>query len=82
MDDLISGWDLVDVNPIKGKYTWTNKRVRLGHITVRLDRFLIHNKLLLQDYTFKSKILPTTVSYHKPITLHFQSCPDYGPFPF
>jgi len=31
MEDPILGWDLVDVKPIKGKYTWTNKR--LGQVT-------------------------------------------------
>jgi hypothetical protein len=27
MEELIVEWDLIDINPIKGKYTWNNKRI-------------------------------------------------------
>jgi hypothetical protein len=33
-------WDLLDIKPSTGKYTWSNKRVGPGHIAARLDRFL------------------------------------------
>jgi hypothetical protein len=56
---LINDWDLLDIKPIKGKYTWTNKRSGHGHIVSRLDRFLVHSSHLLQDDTFKSNILPS-----------------------
>jgi hypothetical protein len=82
IEDLINDWDLLDIKPIKGKYTWTNKRSGHGHIVSRLDRFLVHSSLLLQDDTFKSKILPSVTSYHKPISLLFQNTPDHGPLPF
>lgn len=26
LEDLISNWDLQDIKPTKGKYTWSNKR--------------------------------------------------------
>jgi hypothetical protein len=40
VEDLISTWDLMDIKPSRGRYTWTNKRVGPGHIAARLDRFL------------------------------------------
>ena len=43
MEDLISNWDLSDVKPAKGKYTWSNKRVNSSFIAAHLDRFLIHS---------------------------------------
>jgi hypothetical protein len=30
MEDLISNWDLLDVKPIEGKHTWSNKRTGFG----------------------------------------------------
>lgn len=41
VEELIQDWDLMDVKPSKGNFTWTNKRTRPGHIAARLDRFLI-----------------------------------------
>jgi hypothetical protein len=43
MEDLIVEWDMVDIKPKKGKFTWSNKRLGPGHITIRLDIFLLHN---------------------------------------
>jgi len=57
MEDFISLWDLVDVKPHRGKFTWTNKRIALGHIAARLDRFLVHKAFLESDFT-ASKITP------------------------
>jgi exonuclease III len=37
MEDLIQTWDLVDVKPQRGRFTWSNKRQGDGHITARLD---------------------------------------------
>ena len=25
VEDIILGWDLIDIKPVKGKFTWTNK---------------------------------------------------------
>ena len=41
MEYLMMDWDLVDVKLVKGKYTWLNIRIRLGHIATILDHFLI-----------------------------------------
>ena len=40
LEYLISKWDLIDIKPKRGKYTWIDIRVRLGHVMERLDRFL------------------------------------------
>jgi hypothetical protein len=45
MDD----WDLIDVKPRRGKFTWTSRSVDMGHITGRMDRFLIHGHFLEDD---------------------------------
>jgi len=40
VEDLLQDWDLIDIKPSSGKYTWSNKRLSLGHIAARLDLFL------------------------------------------
>lgn len=41
VEDLIQEWDLLDIKPSKGLYTWSNKRTGPSHITARLDMFLL-----------------------------------------
>jgi hypothetical protein len=82
LSDLISDWDLQDVRPSKGKYTWNNRRSRLFHITTRLDRFLINNNFLLSPLEISSHILPSATSDHKPISLIFNNPRNFGPLPF
>jgi hypothetical protein len=31
LEDLINGWELVDVKPTKGKFTWSIKRIGPGY---------------------------------------------------
>ena len=69
VDDLILDWDLSDVIPSKGKFTWTNKRLGPCHISARLDRFLIQDSFLLLGVNFTSKIMPIEGLDHNPITL-------------
>jgi hypothetical protein len=33
LEEIIVDQDLLDIKPIKGKYTWTNKRSSPSHIT-------------------------------------------------
>ena len=80
--DLISDWDLQDIKPIKGHYTWNNRRVGLQHIVARLDCFLINNNFLLSPLDTSSQILPSSISDHKPITLSFCPSQNLGPLPF
>jgi len=58
MEDLISALELIDVPPIKGKYTWNNLRDGPVHIVARLDRFPISSSFLSLHETFSSSIIP------------------------
>ena len=80
-EDIILGWDLVDIKPSKAKFTWTNKRIGPGHIAARLDRFLVHSSFLSLGLHASSKILPNCVSDHKPILLDLSSEENLGPIP-
>ena len=82
VEDIILGWDLLDIKPSVGKFTWTNKRRGPGHIAARLDRFLIHSDFLSSGMMASSKILPNYTSDHKPILLELSSEPNLGPIPF
>ena len=46
VEDLMLDWELEDILPENGKFTWSNKRIGPGHIAARLDRFLIHSSFL------------------------------------
>jgi len=46
MEELIDEWDMLDVNPQRGKFTWSNMRSRSRHIDVCLDRFIDHCNFL------------------------------------
>ena len=41
VDETILDWDLMDINPTTGKYTWNNRRISPRHIVARIDRFLV-----------------------------------------
>jgi hypothetical protein len=82
MEDLISLLDLIDIQPSKGKYTWNNKRVGLGHIVARLDQFLVHNSFLSHPGMISSLILPWACSDHRPISLCIEKEENLGPIPF
>jgi exonuclease III len=82
VEDLASAWDLLDIKPVKGRYTWTNKRIGPGHIAARLDRFLVQSSLLLLGLEAKAEILPHSVSDHKPIRLEIKKDQVRGPIPF
>jgi len=82
MKDLVSGLDLFDVYPNKGKYTWSNNHTEVGHIATRLDRFFIHNSLLSLPNKISSHIIPWGLSDHHPISLSFEKDENLGPIPF
>jgi hypothetical protein len=48
LEELLVDWDMLDINPQKGRYTLSNMRSVLGHITAKLDHFLIHSNFLPQ----------------------------------
>lgn len=78
---LITDWDLNDIKPIHGKFTWSNKRTRVSNIAARLDQFLVHN-FFLQDVLISSHIVASTIFDHKPISLIFYSPENFRPLPF
>ena len=82
VEDIIMDWDLEDIKPNKGKFTWTNKRVGPGHIAAWLDRFLVHSSFLTLGLFTTSEILQACTSDHKPISLSLSSGEKLGPIPF
>eukprot|EP00253_Pinus_taeda_P006193 PITA_06193 len=80
--NLIQRWDLVDLKPVKGKFTWTNNRTGENHISARLDRFLINSSLMMDSRIVFTKILPKLTSDHKPILICLKKEEDLGPLPF
>lgn len=72
-EDLMQDWDLLDIKPISGKYTWTNKRIGPGHIVAKLDRFFLQRSFLLLGLEARVHILPCSTSNHKPIKLELVS---------
>ena len=75
-------WDLEDITPDSGKFTWSNKRIGPGYIAARLDRFLIHSSFLTLGLMATSKILLHYTSDHKPISLSLSPGEKLGPIPF
>jgi exonuclease III len=82
VEDLMSEWELEDIPPTNGKFTWSNKRLGPGHIAARLDRFLIQSSFLTIGLRETSKILPHYTSDHKPISLSLLPSSVLGPIPF
>jgi exonuclease III len=56
LENLISFFDLIYLKSGKGNYTWSNRR--LGHISARLDHFLVRNSLLLDSASPSLDIFP------------------------
>ena len=81
-EDLLQDWDLLDIKPSSGKFTWSNKRVGPGHIAARLDRFFVQSSFLLLGLDASMQILPCSISDHNPIKLDLRAHPDLGPIPF
>jgi ribonuclease HI/exonuclease III len=82
VEDIAAAWDLLDIKPTKGRYTWTNKRIGPGHIAARLDRFLVQSTFLVLGLETKTEILTHSASDHKPIRLEIKKDQVKGPIPF
>ena len=82
VEDISLDWELKDIKPTQGKYTWSNKHLGPGHIAARLDIFLIQSPFLTFGLLALSKILPNYVSDHKPILLELSLGKNIGPIPF
>eukprot|EP00253_Pinus_taeda_P034292 PITA_34292 len=75
-------WDMINIKPSSGKYTWSNRRLGLGHIAATLDTFLVQGSFLLLGLESRMHILPCSVSNHRPIKLDLVAHMDQGPIPF
>ena len=82
VEDIMLDWDLDDIKPTSGKFTWSNKRVGPGHISACLDRFLVHSSFLTLGLFASSEILQACTSDHKPISLTLSIGEKMGPIPF
>eukprot|EP00253_Pinus_taeda_P008616 PITA_08616 len=82
VEDIVQDWDLLDIKPSSGKYSWSNKRVGPRHIAARLDRFIIQSSYLLLGLEPRMHILANSISDHKPIKLELLAHHDLGPIPF
>jgi len=74
--------DLVDIRPKNRRYTWSNRRIGVGNIMERLDRFMISTAYLSTFSTGHSSILSLSASDHYPITLTLQRHCQLGPILF
>lgn len=82
VEDIMLDWELEDINPIRGKYTQSNKRLGPGHIVACLEKFLLQSSFLTFGLSASYKILPNYVSGHKPILLELLLDKNLGPIPF
>ena len=76
MEDL----DMLDIRLRKGKYTWSNRRVRIGNVATRLDK--VGSSFLQKDLLPTFYAFPSAVSDHKPLALILSLPVNIGPISF
>ena len=69
VEEIIQNWDLNDLKPKFGRYTWSNHRSGAANISARLDRFLVNSSLINGKSLVSTKILPKLTSDHHTISL-------------
>jgi hypothetical protein len=82
MEDLVASYDLMDIKPPHGRFTWSNMRQGPGHIEVKLDLFLINSNIQEDSIVPLSCLIPWAGYDHRPITLELSSPIPLGPIPF
>ena len=82
IEEMIQVWDLNDIKPKLGHFTWSNHRVGVARIYTNLNHFLVHSSLLNGNLFISSKILPKLSSDQHPITLLFEIEEELDPIPF
>ena len=82
VEELIQNWDLNDLKPKFGRYTWSNHRSGAANISARLDRFLVNSSLIDGQFLVSTKILPKLSSDHHPISLLFEREEELAPIRF
>ena len=82
MENIMHTGDLIDITPKNLKYTWSNRRLGVGNIMERLDRFLVNISLLSSFAVGYTNILSSSASDHYPILLTMEPHHHLGPIPF
>jgi len=82
MEAIIQDHELVDVVPKNHRYTWSNRRIGIGNIMERLDRFLVNISYLSSFSVGYANVLNTSASDHYPITLTLEMHSPLGLIPF
>ena len=72
VEELIQVWDLNDLKPKYGHFTWSNQRAGAASMFARLYQFLVQSSLLDGNLIISSKILPKLSSNRHPIALLFE----------
>lgn len=89
-DDLVGGMirdailqhNFFDVYPFMMGPTWDNGRSQDAFLTKRLDRFLIHDRLIDRLGIPTSKIILSFISDHRPISIQWNHLGHRNGFPF
>ena len=71
---------MLDIRLRKGKYTWSNRRVRIGNVATRLDK--VGSSFLQKDLLPTFYAFPSAVSDHKPLALILSLPVNIGPISF
>ena len=79
LEDIITYWDLMDIKPKKGKYTWYNKRLGIGNIS---PIFLVSCSYLEEDLEISPSIIYSVTSNLKPISMSMTLKTNFGHLPF
>eukprot|EP00253_Pinus_taeda_P030057 PITA_30057 len=74
--------NLIDINLLKLKPTWRNRRTGDARVAKRLDRFLINEELASRIPMFRQWIEEGGLSDHFPVFLEFSIPPPKPPAPF
>ena len=80
VEEIILNWDLNDLKPKSGRFTWSNHRAGAAKISAILDRFLVSSSLIDGKSLVSTKILPKLTSYHHPISLLIEREEEWGQF--
>eukprot|EP00253_Pinus_taeda_P007981 PITA_07981 len=82
LETLIQAHNLIDIPPHNGKYTWSNKRTGINNIKERLDRILVHERIVASFPSIKRKFIQASASDHKPVVLTLDKGRNLGPLAF
>lgn len=82
LEIIIQAYNLIDIPPFNGKYTWSNKRTGSHNIKERLDRFLVQERIAASFSSIKSKIIQASASDHKHVVMNLDKGRNVGPLLF